>query len=284
LNPRNLPIKVDETLRKNQFLIEVLLPTIPDDVIKKVFDKVLPPVEPNQIQVEPSQIQVEPSQIQVELNDKQKTREALIIRKKSTVPPSEQKEMTAKSHDEIMEIMNQKNSSDSQLPTTDDDSQEPKKEQFSRKSSPALKPEIMESILTGDLINLCQKIQTRLDWYFDIDLYTPTGINERQELRNKVIKFETTTISSFANQFNQIFTLLEHQHFQNTLSSAKNRDYSIIYKEFKSSDSLEDKISLLTELKMIPSSWLPKQHIYNKPKKVTPTISTKVRTSNDKGE
>lgn len=140
------------------------------------------------------------------------------------------------------------------------------------------------SMLTGELIQLCGTVSKRLSWYNDIGFGDIKSIVEKRNLKAEIVKFESRTIISFMNRFKKIFDLLSHHDYPiNMLSSTETRTYLTVYDEFTKINDLMEQISLLDEMRMIPSSWLPKEDTYKRPKRVSPTVG-KGKGSMDKSE
>lgn len=142
-----------------------------------------------------------------------------------------------------------------------------------------------ENMLTGELIQLCKDVSERLNWYNEIDFGSSKSIVAKKTLKKQTIKFETKTITSYMNRFNTIFGLLLHHDYPiDMLSSKPERTYETIYTEFQTEYDLMKQIALVDEMRMIPSSWLPKQEVFMRRKRVTPVIAGKTKGSADKSE
>jgi hypothetical protein len=143
----------------------------------------------------------------------------------------------------------------------------------------------LETMLTGELIALNTDVNQRFQWYNDIDFGHVRSIVEKKSLKKKIIKFETQTIDYYMNQYKKRYDLLSHHGYEiEMLSSTEERDYETIFGEFNVEIGLLEKISLVDEMKMISSSWLPKEKLFNRRKRITPVIGGKAKSSADKSD
>ncbi|MCV0393631.1 MAG: hypothetical protein K5790_10155 [Nitrosopumilus sp.] len=194
--------------------------------------------------------------------------------------PKVKKETATKTPKEVIEMLGHKIDT---RPKVTVEEEQPEPVQSEQKQQQSKEEHDLETMLTGELIALNKDVNQRFQWYNDIDFGHIRSIVEKKSLKKKIIKFETQTINSYMNKYKKLYDLLSHHGYEiEMLSSTEERDYETIFNEFSVEIGLLEKISLVDEMKMISSSWLPKEKLFSRRKRITPVISGKAKSSADK--
>lgn len=287
----DLPAKVDENIRFYQLVAHSIIPFWDElgskksikQVVQEVLDRTLYDDDESSeiIQNKKTKSQMDDMKFSIfpknkHLEDLKKLEElqntpiekTIAKLKQQEKEPDKRPEGATKSNKEHMQIMSRNTT---QLPV-EENQQETKNIE-------------MENMLTGDLIDLSIAITDRLRWYSDINIEKIKSITEKKSIRKEIIKFEEITMKSFMKRLNKKYDLLRHHGFGiDMLSTNEDRPYSVIYDEFMDTHDVSDREVLLDEMVGVCLSWLPKQKVYYRAKKITPVVSAGTKGSADKSE